>query len=337
MATIQKRGERWRAIVRIRGASQSKTFATKALAAAWAKRIESEIEAGEATGIRHSTKTVRELIDWYVREVGPTARWQRSKESGLRKLRGMDWSTRQATRLTASDFIDFARIRREEGAGPSTINQDVMYLRGVFKSARSIGVTVNLQALADASIDLKQRKAISKAGRRSRRPTDDELNRLREYFRSNAPSVPMADIIDFAILTTRRQAEITRLLWSDVDRDKGIAWINDVKHPTKREGNRKAFRLLPEALAIIERQPRSGLLVFPYSSKYVGKLFREACAFLGIEDLHFHDLRHHGTSLLFESGYQIHEVALFTLHESWAMLQRYTHLRPENVPIRPLA
>ncbi len=39
MATIQKRGERWRAIVCIRGASQSKTFATRALATAWAKRI----------------------------------------------------------------------------------------------------------------------------------------------------------------------------------------------------------------------------------------------------------------------------------------------------------
>lgn len=249
----------------------------------------------------------------------------------------MDWSTRQATRIAVADIIEFARIRRGEGAGPPTINQDFVYLRGVFKTARSIGVMVNLQAMADAAIDLKQRKAISKAGRRSRRPTDDELKRLREHFRSNVLSVPMADIIDFAILTTRRQAEITRLLWADVDRDKGIAWINDVKHPTKREGNRKAFRLLPEALAIIDRQPRSGVLVFPYSFRYVSKVFTEACAFLGIEDLHFHDLRHHGTSLLFEAGYQIHKVALFTLHESWTMLQRYTHLRPENVPIRPLA
>lgn len=48
-------------------------------------------------------------------------------------------------------------------------------------------------------------------------------------------------------------------------------------------------------------------------------------------DLRFHDLRDEATSRLFERGYQIHEVAQFTLHESWNELKRYTHLRPENV------
>jgi site-specific recombinase XerD len=50
--------------------------------------------------------------------------------------------------------------------------------------------------------------------------------------------------------------------------------------------------------------------------------------------MHFHDLRHEATSRLFEKGYSIQEVAQFTLHESWATLKRYTHLRPENVPER---
>jgi hypothetical protein len=52
---------------------------------------------------------------------------------------------------------------------------------------------------------------------------------------------------------------------------------------------------------------------------------------LGIEDLHFHDGRHEGTSQLFERGYQIHEVAQFTSHDSWNELKRYANLRPENV------
>jgi hypothetical protein len=42
-------------------------------------------------------------------------------------------------------------------------------------------------------------------------------------------------------------------------------------------------------------------------------------------------LRHEATSRLFERGYQIHEVAQFTLHESWNELKRYTNLRPEDV------
>jgi hypothetical protein len=52
--------------------------------------------------------------------------------------------------------------------------------------------------------------------------------------------------------------------------------------------------------------------------------------------LRFHDLLHEATSRLFERGYSIQKVQQFTLHESWAMLSRYTHLRPEDVPDRPI-
>jgi len=62
----------------------------------------------------------------------------------------------------------------------------------------------------------------------------------------------------------------------------------------------------------------------------VGTAFTRACHLLGIKDLRFHDLRREATSRLFERGYQIHERAPFTLHESWNELKRYTNLRPEN-------
>ena len=55
---------------------------------------------------------------------------------------------------------------------------------------------------------------------------------------------------------------------------------------------------------------------------------------LGIEDLHFHDLRHEATSRLFEAGYSIPEVAQFTLHRSWKDLQRYANLRPAKLQLR---
>ncbi len=70
----------------------------------------------------------------------------------------------------------------------------------------------------------------------------------------------MADIIRFALLTARRQEEITRLKWADLDRDKGIAWLDDVKHPRKKIGNRRAFRLLSEAREIIDRQPKVDII-----------------------------------------------------------------------------
>ena len=48
-------------------------------------------------------------------------------------------------------------------------------------------------------------------------------------------------------------------------------------------------------------------------------------------DLHFHDLRHHALSILFEQGYSIQEVAIVSGHSSWDMLKRYTHIKPESL------
>ena len=71
--------------------------------------------------------------------------------------------------------------------------------------------------------------------------------------------------------------------------------------------------------------------IFPYHHKSAGTAFTRACHDLGIEDFHFHDLRHEGTSRLFEAGFAIEQVALVTGHKDWKMLRRYTHLKPESL------
>jgi integrase len=71
--------------------------------------------------------------------------------------------------------------------------------------------------------------------------------------------------------------------------------------------------------------------IFPYNGKSIGTAFRRQCKDLKIEDLHFHDLRHEGTSRLFEVGFSIEQVALVTGHKDWKMLRRYTHIKPETL------
>ena len=63
----------------------------------------------------------------------------------------------------------------------------------------------------------------------------------------------------------------------------------------------------------------------------MSKAFARACEELKIEDLHFHDLRHEGTSRLFEAGLPIEKVALVTGHKDWRTLRRYTKLKPEEL------
>ena len=46
----------------------------------------------------------------------------------------------------------------------------------------------------------------------------------------------------------------------------------------------------------------NGDRIFPYTTDAIGAAFTRACKLLGIDDLHFHDLRHEGVSRLFEAG-----------------------------------
>ncbi len=196
-----------------------------------------------------------------------------------------------------------------------------------------------MQELDDAAEYLCQQRLIGKAKQRDRRPTAAELEALSESLgmRDMRAEIPMQDIISFAIHSARRQEQITHLCWEDLDVATATCRLRDVKHPMQKLGNCKTL-VAPAALEVIERQPRRQLadgtdcpLIFPYNPKSIGAAFTRACHVLAIRDLRFHDLRHEATIRLFEAGYGIHEVALFTLHESWATLKWYTNLRPENL------
>jgi hypothetical protein len=119
--------------------------------------------------------------------------------------------------------------------------------------------------------------------------------------------------------------------WRDNDLEYRTGLVRDAKHPTHKEGNHRRFKYTVEGWAIVQSQPKSSNYIFPYDPKTVGAAFAGACHVLGIENLHFHDLPHEATSRQFERGYQIHEVAQFTLPDSWNELKRYANLKPDSV------
>jgi integrase len=72
--------------------------------------------------------------------------------------------------------------------------------------------------------------------------------------------------------------------------------------------------------------------VFPgLTTEAIKRAFMRARRRAGLEDFHFHDLRHEGTSRLFEKGLNPIEVASVTGHKTLQMLRRYTHLRAEDL------
>lgn len=108
--------------------------------------------------------------------------------------------------------------------------------------------------------------------------------------------------------------------------------VRDRKDPRKKTGNHISVPLLGDAWTILQRQPRTDERVFPCNPKSVSADFQRVRNALGIEDLHYHDLRREGASRLFEAGFSIEEVAQVTGHRSLSVLwQVYTELYPQSL------
>ena len=192
------------------------------------------------------------------------------------------------------------------------------------------GFPVNPKAMEDARTALDKLGITGRSKRRDRRPTLDELDRLMTHFGGASMrrgSANMQAVIAVAVYSPRRQDEICRLKWTDLDEEGSLITVRDMKNPDGAAGNDVQCELTPEALAIIRAQPRVSDRIFPYSADTVCAAFTRACAILGISDLRFHDLRHEGISRLFEMGRNIPQVACVSGHRSWSSLQRYAHIR----------
>lgn len=320
---------------------EARTFPKKAMAEEWARRRELELmQPGGILTAKWRGVTMGGAFERYLHEFAQDA--GRSKRATILQLQRFPIARVLITELSSEQIIEHAVMRRNSGIKPATINQDIVWLGIILKTAAAAWkMPVNLNEFEAAKLLLRSKGLIGKSGARERRPTLAEIERIRTYFQRSQlirPSaiIPMEDIMDFAIASSRRQEEITRLQWSDLDEKVMTCWVRDAKHPRQKWGNHKRFKLTREAMAIIERQPRAAGedRIFPYNGKSIGTRWRAATAACGIEDLRFHDLRHEATSRLFEVGYEIVEVQQFTLHESWDVLKRYTHLRPETLELR---
>lgn len=338
---VNKKGEeRHTAQIRIKRGTvehtESQTFAKYRDAERWYHRRMHELEQpGALRRAAAGGKTVGDLIRRYIDEFAPPGKYGRSKQFDLQKLLTADIAGYQADTLQASDFVDHIRWRLGQGVKPQTANNDLVWLRVVLTTAKTaFGVDVDLSAIDEAAMLCKKHRMIARPDRRTRRPTLDELNAILALFadRDGRASLPMVDITLFALFSARRQEEITKLRWADYDKASKTVIVRDAKDPRTKKGNDLLTTLTPEAIAIIERQPKTGELIFPYNGRSVGAAFTRACNFLEIDVLVFHSLRHECISWLFECHWQIQHVALVSGHKSWATLQRYTHLRgPEMI------
>ena len=240
---------------------ESKTFELRAAAEKWARAREVALEDPSALiRVQHGAPSLAELIRWYIDAFETISRWQRSKQTHLEFLERHPIGESNALLLTTSILVDHVRARRAGGAGPATVANDLTWIGVVLRAAKSVrALPVDPKCVDEARNACRELRLIGKSKKRSRRPTTDELTKLAEFFRARdrRSVIPMGDIVQFAIASARREAEICLLEWADNDNIARSGLVRDAKHPREKEGNHRCFKYTQEAWAIVQRQPRS--------------------------------------------------------------------------------
>lgn len=306
--------------------TESKTFDRRPAADAWLRKRETELsQPGAPT--KPTDPLLKDVIDQYNLEKQKLH--GKTKAQVLNTIRDAEIGGLHCSEINCQELVNFAK---RIDAQPSTRGNYMSHLASIFSVAKPAwGYPLDKQAMGDARAVLDKLGLIGKSRQRARRPTLDELDKLMSHYsvaeakRENI--IPMTRLILFAIFSTRRQEEIMRLEGRDLDKANLEIVVRDMKNPGEKIGNDARATLTVEALRLIELQPETKGIIWPYNAQSVSASFTRACVLLGIDDLHFHDLRHEGISRLFELGWSIPRVASVSGHRSWTSLKRYAHLR----------
>lgn len=309
--------------------NETKTFDKRRDAQNWSADREAELrQPGMLVRLQFRGVSIARVLEWYRDDFDGKSKFGRSKLSTINMMiNSHRLADLDAIELTAQQLIEYARARRtEDGASHGTVNTDFVWLSMAWRDVRiARNIPLQQSVVDDAKHACRRAGLIAKSDERNRRPDIFELEKLFGHYEGgNGGGIPMTDIILFAVFSARRQDEICRICWVDLDEERARVLVRDMKHPRKKVDT--WVHLPRRAMEVVLRQPRVDERIFPYNSKSVSSSFTRRTRLLGIKDLRFHDLRHEGASHLFELGHDIPRVASVTGHRSWQGLQRYTHL-----------
>ena len=320
MATIRKRKQKYQVQVRKNGYQTiSKTFSSLSVARSWAKVIEADIER-QIYICPQEKVTVTSLIERYQKEV---VRNQRSAESTVYLLRTLNHHLGQffIQDLSAKQLSKYRDLRLKD-ISPASLKREMGVLRGMINHATREW-EINLQQNPVSLVSLP------KIGNgRDRRLEQGEEEKLL------SASDELKRIIIVALETGMRRGEILNIKRSHINFARQTLLIPLTKTDTPR-----TIPLSSRAMEALREQLRGShnvlpireVALFSYTPKNLTQAFRRFCRKYGLENLHFHDLRHEATSRFFEKGLNPVEVATITGHKDTRMLMRYTHLRAEDL------
>lgn len=333
MATVRKRGQAWRAEIKLAGRRLSATRDSKGAAQAWAIQQEAEILAGKhGQIIPHS---VAKALNKYVTEVSPTKRGARWEAVRLNKLAGGSKNARGALPFRGVELpdvrpADIARWRDAAIAGglaPASVRREMVLLRSVFERCRREWGWLASNPMTGVHYP-------AHGAARDRRVSDDEIGELLlacgwgDDEIAVRASQRVAIAILWALETGMRAGELVGLSWRDIDVEQRSARLRATKNGSSRQ-----VPLSKAALRLFDFLPRGEGPVFGLTSATLDVLFRRARDRAELADLHFHDLRHEAITRLARK-LDVLDLARMIGHKDLKSLQVYFNPTPAEIAVR---
>lgn len=325
MPSITQRGDRFIVRVRVQGhPNHTSTFATYDKALKWGQEIETRLKnQAKDSGRKLENDSLRAALLRYKQTVTPTKKGcvQEGNRIDLILRQYPDLVRQSLGEIDGPTIAEFRDSLVGSGYSPATVKRYVDTLKVVFKIAR---YEWGYRELPDPFLGLRM-PSIDNA--RCRRLSPQELDALIESC-DRHPSYWLKPFVILAVETAMRRAELVNLEWDRVDLQNRRARLDQTKN-----GRRRFVPLSAKAIKWFEflRERSTNERVFPVYPDAVTGAFITAVRRAKIRDFRLHDLRHEAVSRLIEKGLSIFEVKEVTGQRTSTIVERYTHLRQEDI------
>ncbi len=221
------------------------------------------------------------------------------------------------TALSSIDRQIIEKIRQnkiDSGASNATVNRVLSLIRSVLRRALNDW---------EWTVKVPYFRMLPEPTRRVR-----FLSRLEAIQLLHELPVHLSDMAAFTLATGLRRANVTGLLWSQVNLTMRQAWI----HPDQAKARKAiAVPLNADAYMLIAKQAgKHTTHVFSYEGKPITQVstaaWYKALKRCGIEDFRWHDLRHTWASWHAQAGTPLFVLQELGGWESTEMVRRYAHL-----------
>lgn len=289
--------------------------------------------------LEEQTRTFGELMERLLREHVTRKASQRSYIGYTKRLRGFFGDGTPLASITPRLIVEYKNQLFADKLAPASVNRHLATLKKAFN-------------LAVREWEWCQRNPVLSVSMERESNGRDRWLTVEEEHRLLAACGPwLRDLVQFALGTGMRMGEILSLSWRGVDLTRRTVMLFHSKN-----GERRTIPMNHTILSLIKakkeeahliKQPTGnviplngenpGDLVFrskagtPIESGHLRRSFRLALKKAGIEDFHFHDLRHTFATRLVQAGIELYKVQRLLGHKSPMLTQRYAHHYPESL------